>query len=133
MKNNQVKILAIAIYEASKDKKSKELDTVITNFSAYLKQHYLVSMISSILVELEKIHFLNEGIVATKVASPKELDKMEIRKISDLVKTKIKQEVVVKNEKDKDLIGGVVIKYNDKVIDMSIRHQLNNLGKQLSN
>ena len=133
MKKNQVKILALALYEASKDKKGKELDKVIANFSAYLSQHYLVSMIPSILIELENIHFLNEGIVATKVTSPAELDKTEIKKISDLVKAKTKQEVVVKTEEDKDLVGGAVIKYNDKIIDMSIRQQLNNLAKQLSN
>ncbi|MBT4209809.1 MAG: F0F1 ATP synthase subunit delta, partial [Candidatus Komeilibacteria bacterium] len=34
---------------------------------------------------------------------------------------------------DEDLVGGAVVKYNDKIIDMSIRHQLNNLAKQLSN
>jgi len=133
MKKNHVKILASALYEASYDKKGKDLDKVITNFSAYLSQHHLISMIPAILVELENIHFLKEGIVKTLISSSEDLDKTEIKKIVDLVKGKTSQEVVVKTETDKNVLGGVVVKYNDKIIDMSIRHQLNNLAKQLSN
>ena len=132
MKKNHVKILTAALYEASKDKKGKELDTIITNFSAYLNQHHLVSMIPSILVELENIHFLNEGIVSTKVTSSEELPQAEINKIADLIKVNTKQEVVVKTETDKDLIGGAIVKYNDKIIDLSIKNQLVKLEKHLS-
>lgn len=130
---NQAKILATALYEASKNRKGKELDMVIANFSNYLSQHHLVSMIPSILVNLESIHFKVEGIVATKLISKEELPQSEVKKIVDLVKKNTKQEVVVKTEIDEDLLGGVVVKYNDKIIDMSIRQQLNNLAKQLSN
>ncbi|MFA6307787.1 MAG: ATP synthase F1 subunit delta [Patescibacteria group bacterium] len=133
MKKNDVKILASALYEASKDKKGKELDKVIGNFSAYLSQHHLVAMIPAILVELENIHFLKEGIVKAYITSSLELDKTEIKNIVDIVKRKIKQEVVAKTETDESIIGGAVVKYKDKIIDMSIRHQLNNLAKQLSN
>ena len=133
MKKNNVKILASALYEASHDKKGKELDKIIANFSAYLNQHHLVSMIPAILVELEKMHFLKEGITKALISSSLELDKTEIKNIVEIVKKKTKQEVVAKTETDSNLIGGAVVKYNDKIIDMSIRHQLNNLAKQLSN
>lgn len=133
MKKDQAKILAAALYKASADKKGKELDKVIANFSAYLSQHRLVSMIPNILGQLENIHFLKEGIIAAKITSREELAQAEIKKLSDLIKVKTKQAVVVKTEIDQELIGGVVVKYNDKIIDMSIKHQLNNLAKQLSN
>lgn len=130
---NQAKILAAALYEASKNKKGKELDQVIANFSDYLAEHHFVAMIPGILAHLESIHFQAEGIVATKLTSKEELPQSEIKKIVDLVKKNTKQDVVIKTEIDEDLLGGVVVKYNDKIIDMSIRQQLNNLAKQLSN
>jgi len=133
MKKDQVKILTAALYLASKDKKGKELEKVIANFSTYLAEHHLVYMIPSILAELENIHFSNEGIVKAEVTSFEELPQVEIKKIADLVKSKTKQDIVVKTDTEEDLIGGAVVKYNDKIIDMSIRHQLNNLAKQLSN
>jgi ATP synthase F1 delta subunit len=133
MKKDQVKILTAALYLASAGKKGKELETVIANFSTYLAEHHLVYMIPNILAELENIHFSNEGIVKAEVTSSEGLGQEEIKKIADLVKAKTKKEVVVKTDTGKDLIGGAVIKYNDKIIDMSIRHQLNNLAKQLSN
>lgn len=133
MKKNQAKILAAGLYQASRDKKGKELDNIISNFSDYLSQHHLVSMIPSILAELESIHFKAEGIVAAKITSKEELPQAEVKKIADLVKSKTKQTVEVKTETDEDLIGGAVVKYNDKIIDMSLKNQLNNLAKQLSN
>ena len=132
MKKDQVKILAAALYEASKDKKGKELDTVIANFSTYLAEHHLVSMIPNILAELENIHFSNEGIVKTEVISSEELDHTEIKKIADLVKAKTKKEIVIKTDIEEDLIGGAVVKYNDKIIDLSIKNQLGKLEKHLS-
>jgi F-type H+-transporting ATPase subunit delta len=132
MKKDQAKILATALYGASQGKQGKELDKIIANFSAYLNQHHLVSMISKILLELEKLHFQAEGIVATEISSAEELPQAEIKKISDLIKTKTKQEVVVKTDIEEDLIGGAVIKYNDKIIDLSIKNQLTKLEKHLS-
>jgi len=133
MKKNQAKILAAALYNASSDKKGKELDKVVANFSAYLSQHHLVSMIPNILEQLESIYFLKQGIVSAKITSSGELSQTEIKKIVDLIKSNTNQDVVVKTELDKDLIGGALVKYNDKIIDMSIRQKLNNLAKQLSN
>ncbi|MCD4760675.1 ATP synthase F1 subunit delta [bacterium] len=133
MKKDHAKILAAGLYQASKNKKGKELDTVIANFSAYLNQHHLVSMISKILIELEKFHFQAEGIVATKIVSKEELSEAEVKKIVNLVKARIKQTVEVKTETDQDLLGGAVIKYNDKIIDMSLKRQLVSLQKQLNN
>lgn len=133
MKKDQAKILAASFYQASQGKKGKELDIVIANFSAYLKQHHLVSMIAKILLELEKLHFQANGIVATKVVSKEELSPSEIKKMVDLVTAKTKQTVEIKTAIDKDLIGGAIIKYNDKVIDLSLKNQLIKLQKQLNN
>ena len=134
------------MYQASVGKEAKELDVIVANFSNYLAEHHLVYMIPNILAELEVVHFSKEGIVSAEVTSSEELPSAEIKQIADLVKGKVNgearegslgqktsKEVVVKTETEKDLIGGAVIKYNDKIIDMSIRHQLNNLAKQLSN
>jgi len=133
MKKGQVKILASALYEASRDKKGKELDRVMSNFSDYLSKHHLVSMIPSILAELKTIYFKDNNIVATRIISKQDLDQSEIKKIVDLVKFKTKQEVSVEEEIDASVLGGAVIKYNDKIIDLSIKNQLNNLAKQLNN
>lgn len=133
MIKNQAKILAAGVYKAIQGKQAKDTDSVIANFSSYLKQHHLVTMIPKILIELEKFYFDDNNMIATKISSRDKLADTEINKISEIIKNKTNKNVVVKTEEDKNLLGGTVVKYEDKIIDMSLRHQINNLAKQLSN
>lgn len=133
MKNNQAKILAAAVYRAIQGKQGKDLQMVIDNFSKYLSQHHLVNMIPKVLLELENFYFTDNNIIATKISSRSELEKQEIDKIAELVQQKTNKKVDVRQDQEEKLLGGAVIKYDDKIIDMSLRHQLSNLAKQLSN
>lgn len=133
MKKNTAKILATALYQASLGKDGKELEKIMNNFSAYLVDHHLVVMIPSILKELENLHFAAEGIVVASITSREVLSPAEIKKIEALVSGKTKKKVVVRQTEDKNILGGTIIKYEDKIIDLSISHQLKNLAKQLSN
>ncbi|OGY96996.1 MAG: hypothetical protein A2543_02480 [Candidatus Komeilibacteria bacterium RIFOXYD2_FULL_37_8] len=67
------------------------------------------------------------------ITSREELSPAEIKTIEDLVSKKTKKKVVVRQEEDKNILGGTIIKYEDKIIDLSIKNQLKNLAKQLSN
>lgn len=133
MKKDIAKILAAAVYGATLNKSGRELDSVISNFSIYLAEHHLVAMIPNILSELEKLHFIKTDTLAVKIISHQPLSSAEIKKIEDLIIKKTKKKIVVSQEEDKDILGGAVIKYDDKIIDLSIRYQLKNLAKQLSN
>lgn len=133
MKKNQAKILASSIYQAIQGKQGKDLDAVIANFSKYLETHHLVTMIPKILQNLEKFYFDDNNIVAAKISSKEKLADSEVKKIAELVKNKTNKTVVTQIEEDAELLGGATIKYDDKVIDMSLKQQLNNLAKQLSN
>ncbi|OGY93439.1 MAG: ATP synthase F1 subunit delta [Candidatus Komeilibacteria bacterium RIFOXYC1_FULL_37_11] len=133
MKKYTAKILATALYRASLGKEGKELEKIMNNFSSYLMDHRLVAMIPGILKELENLHFNTEGIVVANITSREELSPAEIKTIEDLVSKKTKKKVVVRQEEDKNILGGTIIKYEDKIIDLSIKNQLKNLAKQLSN
>lgn len=132
MKKDQAKILARGVYTAMAEKGKNEVETIVNNFLAYLKDHRLNSLIPSILEELENIYLDEKGITKITVSSKDKLSEQEVKKISDLVSQKSGKKVQVKEVENKDLIGGAVIRYEDKVIDLSINKQLNNLAKQLA-
>jgi F-type H+-transporting ATPase subunit delta len=127
---DQAKILAKAIYQAMQDKDNKE---IIANFSSYLKDHRLVYLIPVILKELEKINLIATDHIAASVTSKDELDNKEVNKIKNIIEERSKKKVIIKQELDQNILGGVVIKYQDKLLDLSLKKQLNNLSKQLSN
>ncbi|GAB4219452.1 MAG: hypothetical protein Fur009_5700 [Candidatus Microgenomates bacterium] len=68
---------------------------------------------------------MDEAIVySTYKLTSEELEKLK-EKISELKKYQIK------NIADKSLLAGIVIKYSDKIIDLSFKNRLKVLGQKL--
>ena len=64
--------------------------------------------------------------------SARELNKETIKLLkSYVIKLSGAKEVVVDEQVDKNILGGVVIKYGDKVIDGSLKAQLEELKDKL--
>jgi F-type H+-transporting ATPase subunit delta len=69
--------------------------------------------------------------VSIEVISVIELDKEILDEIKENVDKKTGLDVRIKNVLDKDIIGGIVIKIGDKVIDLSIKDKLQDLKNKL--
>jgi len=133
MKKDQAKILAKAAYNAiCQEAEGPERSQRVKNFLVYLSEHHLNSLIPKILEELENIYLAEKGIIKTTVSSKENLSEKEVKQIADFVSQRSGKKVEIKEELDQDLIGGAVIKYQDRLIDLSIKKQLNNLAKQLA-
>lgn len=69
--------------------------------------------------------------VSIEVISVIELDKEILDEIKENVDKKTGLDVRIKNVLDKNIIGGIVIKIGDKVIDLSIKDKLEDLKNKL--
>jgi F-type H+-transporting ATPase subunit delta len=69
--------------------------------------------------------------VSIEVISVIELDKEILNEIKENVDKKTGLDVRIKNVLDKNIIGGIVIKIGDKVIDLSIKDKLDDLKNKL--
>ena len=130
MKKNKAYILAKAVYSTLNNTDDKE--KVVSSFITYLEKHSLLTLIPNILEELENIHLEEKDIIKTEILSSEELNKEELDNISRLLKNKLNKDINIKTKQDKNLLGGLVIKYKDKIIDLSLKKQLKNLSKQLN-
>ena len=130
---DKAKILAKSVYEAVSGKDKKAAEKIVANFLAYLKNHRLINLSPSILYELEGLYFQEQGIVGATIYSKDKLAEKQISEISKLLSDKTKKKIVVSQIVDEDIIGGAIVRYQDKIIDLSIKNQLNKLAKQLSN
>ena len=130
MKKNKAYILAKAVYSTLNNTDDKE--KVVSSFIIYLEKHSLLTLIPNILEELENIHLEEKDIIKTEILSSEELNKEELDNISRLLKNKLNKDINIKTKQDKNLLGGLVIKYKDKIIDLSLKKQLKNLNKQLN-
>ena len=66
------------------------------------------------------------------VISAYEMDEDEKQKIAETMKKKLGRSVEVTTEQDPDLIGGMVVKSGDMVIDLSIRGRLNTMANEFN-
>jgi F-type H+-transporting ATPase subunit delta len=94
------------------------------------KREYLLTEIASAFVNLLK---KQNGIVPISVTSAVKLEKQALNQILEKLKSHVDGEFEVTEEVDPALIGGFVVRMEDKQIDASIASQLNRMKIELAN
>jgi F-type H+-transporting ATPase subunit delta len=94
------------------------------------KREYLLTEIASAFVGLLK---KQNGIVPVSVTSAVKLEKQTLAQILDKLKAHVEGDFEVTEEVDPSLIGGFIVKMDDKQIDASIATQLNRMKIELAN
>lgn len=132
MKLSSTKTLAQAIYETTKGKSGVELTHALENTVVFIKKNQLMSRSKEILSHLENIIGTNENIVRAKVKSRDVLSKKMISELEESLKKRYKaKEVEINNMVDEEVIDGIKIEVQNEVIDLTLRHRLNQLQNYL--
>ena len=122
------------------DTKNSILTSVFKN-STPLMQLFLKKVINArrerYLVEIANqfiaIYNDQKGIARATVTAATTLDEASLNQIKAYISKKInKPHVQLTVKTDADIIGGLVINYEDKLLDMSIKSELNKLKQQLN-
>ena len=124
------------------DKKEKVLDAIFKGKINELTRSFLQIIVrkgrESQLAEIAQ-EFINQyreikGITTVDIVSAEPLSEDALSAIRQkLVESKLAhQNIEFSTSVDKDLIGGFVISFEDKLYDASVSHQLNELRKQFS-
>ena len=73
-----------------------------------------------------------EGIVDASVVSAFPLDKAQVNKLAKMLKNELNRDVNIEATVDPSIIGGVIIRAGDRVIDGSVAGSLQNLTSYLT-
>lgn len=132
MKINSKKY-ALAFLAAIENKSKAEINKVMKDFVILLAKNNVLGQTDKILQEIVKILDERAGIISAQVTSARvlssEMKKNIIEKIKDLTD---KKEVVLETNIDIRLIGGLVMRYQDKVWDSSLKTKINNLRSKIA-
>ncbi|MEA3398434.1 MAG: ATP synthase F1 subunit delta [Patescibacteria group bacterium] len=127
-----VKQYARSLYESLEGREKKEIGPAISNFLNLLINNNDISKTDNIIDEFENIWNLEQKITKAKVVSARELEANVIGSLSDYVKQTAKSsKVAIEKTVDKSILGGVIIKHGDKVMDASLRARLNALKAEM--
>lgn len=123
---------AKTLFEVLQDTAAKDHDTVLDNFSQTLAQNGHLKMFDDIALEYEKLEKESRGVKIANVTSASPLtpatEKEIVSKLNELVNGKVE----LRKQIDEKILGGVVIRLDDQLIDASVKHSLEELKKDLS-
>ncbi|MCK4540191.1 ATP synthase F1 subunit delta [Candidatus Parcubacteria bacterium] len=123
---------AESLYQAVKEKKDSDIKDAINNFFSILIQNNDMAKAEAIVVEFEKIWNMEQRIVEAELVSAKELDNSIVKLLNGYIAELSGAKKVILNQKiNKNILGGVVIKYEDKILDGSLRMRLGELKKEM--
>ncbi len=108
-----------------------QLDQYGQNFVRVMAENKRLSVLPVVLAQFNQLRAEHEAIKDVTVISASKLTQANTKKIASAMEKRLGQNVRLTNHIDKSLIAGVIIKYDDVVIDSSSRGQLNRLTSAL--
>ncbi len=124
---------ATALIDSLSTTDPKDEGKVLDNFVKVLAENNDLRLFDEIEQEFHKLDLTKQGIRQVEIKSAHPLNKENEKAILEELNKIVKGKIELKKEVDERLIGGVVIRMEDQVIDASVKNQLEQLKDNLSN
>jgi F-type H+-transporting ATPase subunit delta len=136
--NREVGIFFFSPYFSSEEKKDG-LDRMVTdaepaflNFLQALIERHRMPAIFRIRTRFDQLWDAENHLLPVQVTSAVELDKSTIRSIGDRIAKETGNQIEMTSTVDPDILGGLVLRVGNFILDASIRNRLNQLRKQVA-
>ncbi len=123
---------ALALFDMVKDKKGEDLDKLISKFASIVVSRNDDYKFSQIVSDFETLWYKENSVVIAEIKTARELSQKagddileKLRKITEA------KELLVSKSINKDVLGGAVIKYGDRILDISIKNRLDKFKESL--
>ena len=128
-----VKALAKVIYELAIEIANINENKNFLSFILVLAGNKRLAVVSEISKQFDAKKRTEEGVVEVTITSASDIGDESLSAIKQALKEKLNKSIEVIVEKDEQLIGGATIRVGDHMIDGSVRSQLSNLNRFLTN
>ena len=123
---NYAKALHLAITETA----AKDHDKVLDNFVKMLNENGDLGMYPQIEQQYEKIVSEQQGIKQVEISTARDVSLT--KDLLELLNKHVAGKIEVKHKIDDKLIGGVVVRVDDTLIDASLQTTLKNLKRTIA-
>lgn len=113
------------------DALGEHLSDAFKSFLNVLMHYRRLPLLPEIFAQFEILRRASEQRLKVHVTSAIELDAGQREKLAARLKQRFGAEVDMETDVDAELIGGLVVRAGDRVIDSSLRGRLEQLGRQL--
>jgi ATP synthase F1 delta subunit len=107
-------------------------EPVFTNFLEALIERHRMPALFRIKARYEVLWEDERDLLPVEVTSAVELDKSTVSTIGDRIGEQTKRTVELSSKVDPDILGGIVLRVGNVILDASIRNRLEQLRKQVA-
>lgn len=122
---------AQALIDSLSETDPKDTDKVLDNFVKVLAENNELRQFDQIAQEFHKLELNKKGIKQVEVTSAHPLSKENEQHILKELNKLVKNDLELVKKLDEKLIGGLVVRMDDQLIDTSVKSNLDKLKKEL--
>ena len=136
--SRELQVFLFSPYFSTKEK-SEGLDKAISgaddttvNFLRLLIEKHRMPVLFRVRAELDRLWEEENRLLPVTVTSAVELPKATVKQIGDRIAEQTDRKVDLQSNVDPDILGGIVVRVGNSVLDASIRNRLENFRKQVA-
>ena len=123
---------ALSLFESLKDADESQVKNVVREFAKILIKNNEVAKVERIVRHFIDFWNKGKGIIEAEIMSARELEEEIIKLLRYyVVKLAKNKNIKISRKIDKDILGGVIVKYDDKILDLSLKTKLEELRQVL--
>jgi F-type H+-transporting ATPase subunit delta len=133
----ELQVFFFSPYFSTKEKEEglervvSDADPVIINFLKLLIEKHRMPVLFRIRAEYEALWEEENKLLPVHITSAVELDDSIVKQLGDRIAEQTDRKVDVSAEVDPDILGGIVVRVGNSVLDASVRNRLEQLRRQV--
>ncbi len=108
-----------------------DLNELSERFIVLLIEKRRLNILKEVLFQFEDIVLLNKRKVFVKIEAAEKINNEELSFIKDMVKNDTGLDPKIEISLNRVLIAGAIVKFEDKIIDMSLKGRINRLKQEI--
>ena len=114
------------------DRAVSDADPVVVNFLKLLIENHRMPVVFRVKRAYDELWERENKLLPVRVTSAVELDKKTVDQIGERIAEQTGRKVELSSEVDPDILGGIVVRVGNSILDASIRNRLESLRKQVA-
>jgi F-type H+-transporting ATPase subunit delta len=107
-------------------------DEVVLNFLRVLIENHRMPAIFRIRRELDDLWAAEQHVLPVQITSATELDEATVRSLGERIGEQTGQRVQLTTQVEPDILGGIVLRVGNQILDASVRNRLERLRHQVA-
>lgn len=114
------------------DRALSDADEVVVNFLKLLIENHRTPVIFRVRREFDRLWQEENKLLPVQVTSAVELDQTTVKQIGDRIAQQTGRKIELSASVEPEIIGGIVVRVGNSILDASIRNRLEQLRKQVA-